>query len=53
MWKRRERRSPGLRAGASEITAVPEIVRQAQVMSGAIMEYLGILNAASRVNRRH
>ena len=36
-----------------EITAVPEIARQAQVMSGAIMEYLGILNAASRVNRRH
>jgi uncharacterized NAD(P)/FAD-binding protein YdhS len=36
-----------------EITAIPEIARQAQVMSGAIMEYLGILNAASRVNRRH
>ncbi len=36
-----------------EITAVPEIARQAQVMSGAIMEYLGILNAASRVNRHH
>ena len=34
-----------------EITAIPEIARQAQVMSGAIMEYLGILNAASRVNR--
>jgi hypothetical protein len=26
---------------------------QAQVMPGAIMEYLGILNAASRINRRH
>jgi len=36
-----------------EITAIPEIAHQAQVMSGAIMEYLGILNAASRVNRRH
>lgn len=36
-----------------EITAIPEIARQAHVMSGAIMEYLGILNAASRVNRRH
>jgi uncharacterized NAD(P)/FAD-binding protein YdhS len=36
-----------------EITAVPEIARQAQVMSGAIMEYLGILNAAARINRRH
>lgn len=36
-----------------EITAIPEIAHQAQIMSGAIMEYLGILNAASRVNRRH
>jgi uncharacterized NAD(P)/FAD-binding protein YdhS len=36
-----------------EITAIPEIAHQAQVMSGAIMEYLGILNAASRVNRHH
>lgn len=36
-----------------EITAIPEIAHQAQVMSGAIMEYLGILNAAARVNRRH
>lgn len=36
-----------------EITAIPEIAHQAQVMSGAIMEYLGILNAASRINRRH
>ena len=35
-----------------EITAVPEIARQAQIMSGAIMEYLGILNAAAWVNRR-
>ncbi|MES2255227.1 MAG: FAD/NAD(P)-binding protein [Pseudomonadota bacterium] len=34
-----------------EITAIPEIAHQAQVMSGAIMEYLGVLNAASRVNR--
>jgi uncharacterized NAD(P)/FAD-binding protein YdhS len=36
-----------------EITAIPEIAQQAQVMSGAIMEYLGILNAAARINRRH
>jgi uncharacterized NAD(P)/FAD-binding protein YdhS len=36
-----------------EITAIPEIARQAQVMSGAIMEYLGILNAAARINRPH
>ncbi len=36
-----------------EIIAVPEIAHQVQVMSGAIMEYLGVLNAASRVNRRH
>ncbi len=36
-----------------EITAIPEIAQQAQIMSGAIMEYLGILNAAARINRRH
>lgn len=36
-----------------EITAIPEIAQQAQGMSGAIMEYLGILNAASRINRQH
>lgn len=36
-----------------EITAIPEIAQQAQIMSGAIMEYLGILTAAARINRRH
>jgi uncharacterized NAD(P)/FAD-binding protein YdhS len=35
-----------------EITAIPEIARQAQTLSGAVMAHLGVLNAASRVNKR-